>query len=75
MPLGKDVGKNLRELEADNKKRGKARGQGGKPRSREQMLAIAQERGGVRLVGKTEDVAIRPGDEPEHTANALEGAA
>lgn len=43
MPLGKDVAKNLRELERDNKKRGKARGQGGKPRSREQMLAIALE--------------------------------
>lgn len=43
MPLGKDVGKNLRELEKDNKKRGKARGQSGKPRSREQMLAIALE--------------------------------
>jgi hypothetical protein len=43
MPLGKDVGKNLRELEKDNKKRGKAKGQGGKARSREQMLAIALE--------------------------------
>ena len=43
MPLGKNVAANLRELERDNKKRGKARGQGGKPRSREQMLAIALE--------------------------------
>jgi hypothetical protein len=43
MPLGKDVGKNLRELEADNKKKGKAKGYKGKARSREQMLAIALE--------------------------------
>ena len=37
MPLGKDVGKNIRELKADNKKKGKARGAGGKPRSQKQV--------------------------------------
>ena len=41
MPLGKDVGSNMRELMADNKKSGKARGAKGKPRSRKQMIAIA----------------------------------
>ena len=41
MPLGKNVGKNIRELIADNKKKGKARGAGGKIRSRKQILAIA----------------------------------
>lgn len=41
MPLGKDVSKNMSELAADNRKKGKERGAGGKPRSREQMIAIA----------------------------------
>ena len=44
MPLKKgkkNIGKNIRELEADNKKKGKARGAGGKPRSKKQILAIA----------------------------------
>lgn len=41
MPLGKDVGKNIRELKADNKKKGKERGAGGKPRSQKQIIAIA----------------------------------
>lgn len=41
MPLGKNVSKNIRELYADNKKKGKARGAGGKPRSRKQILAIS----------------------------------
>ena len=41
MPLGKDVSKNMHELAMDNKKKGKERGAGGKPRSREQMIAIA----------------------------------
>lgn len=41
MPLGKDIGKNIRELRADNKKKGKARGANGKIRSRKQILAIA----------------------------------
>ena len=39
--LGKDVSKNMHELAMDNKKKGKARGAGGTPRSREQMIAIA----------------------------------
>lgn len=43
MPLrkGQSVAKTMHELKADNKKSGKARGQGGKPRSRKQMIAIA----------------------------------
>jgi len=41
MPLTKSVSKNIKELYADNKKSGKARGAGGKPRSRRQILAIA----------------------------------
>lgn len=41
MPLGSNVSKNIRELYADNKKKGKARGAGGKKRSRAQMIAIA----------------------------------
>jgi len=41
MPLGKNVGKNIRELKADNKKKGKARGAGGKPRSNKMIIAIA----------------------------------
>lgn len=41
MPLGKDIGKNIRELRADNKKTGKARGNKGTPRSKKQILAIA----------------------------------
>lgn len=41
MPLGKSVSKNIRELVADNKKKGKARGANGKTRSRKQIIAIA----------------------------------
>lgn len=41
MPLGKNVGKNIRELRKDNKKKGKARGANGKLRSKKQILAIA----------------------------------
>ena len=41
MPLGRDVSKNISELYADNKKKGKARGAGGKPRSKAQIIAIA----------------------------------
>lgn len=47
MPLTKDVGKNIRELRADNRKKGKARGAGGKPRSEKQILAIS-----LRAAGK-----------------------
>ena len=41
MPLGKDVSKNMSELAADNRKKGKERGAGGRARSRQQMIAIA----------------------------------
>jgi len=41
MPLGKNVGKNIKELMADNKKKGKERGAGGKKRSKKQIIAIA----------------------------------
>lgn len=41
MPLGKNLKKNIKELYADNKKSGKARGANGKPRSKAQILAIA----------------------------------
>ena len=41
MPLGKNIGKNIRELLADNKKKGKARGANGKVRSLAQIKAIA----------------------------------
>ena len=40
MPLGRSVKKNIRELIADNKKSGKERGAGGKPRSLKQIIAI-----------------------------------
>lgn len=41
MPLGKNVSKNIKELYADNKKSGKAKGANGKPRSKAQILAIS----------------------------------
>lgn len=41
MPLGKNVSKNIAELYKDNNKSGKAKGAGGKPRSRAQIQAIA----------------------------------
>ena len=41
MSLSNNVGKNIKELRADNKKSGKARGANGKPRSQKQILAIA----------------------------------
>jgi len=41
MPLGKNVSKNISELYADNKKKGKERGAMGKARSRQQIIAIA----------------------------------
>lgn len=41
MPLTKNVSKNIHELYADNKKKGKERGANGKPRSRKQIIAIA----------------------------------
>jgi len=41
MPLSKNIGKNITELKADNKKSGKARGVNGKPRANKQIIAIA----------------------------------
>lgn len=41
MPLGKNVGKNIKELIADNKKKGKAKGANGKKRSMKQIIAIS----------------------------------
>jgi hypothetical protein len=44
MPLlkgKKNIGKNILELRADNRKTGKARGANGKVRSKKQILAIA----------------------------------
>ena len=52
MPLGKDIGKNIRELRADNRKKGSARGAGGKPRSQKQILAIALRAAGVPKSGR-----------------------
>lgn len=43
MPLGKDIGKNIKELAADNKKKGKGKGYKGKARPMKQILAIALE--------------------------------
>jgi hypothetical protein len=37
----KNIGKNIKELKADNKKKGKAKGANGKPRSMAQIKAIA----------------------------------
>ena len=45
MPLysgKKNIGRNIKELYADNKLSGKARGANGKPRSRAQIIAIAE---------------------------------
>lgn len=41
MPLGRNVSANIRELYKDNTKKGKAKGAGGKARSRKQIIAIA----------------------------------
>lgn len=51
MPLSKDVGENIKELRADNKKKGKARGANGKKRSEKQILAIALSAAGVKKKG------------------------
>ena len=52
MPLGKNVSKNIKELMADNKKKGKERGAGGKPRSRKQIIAISLSAAGKSKYGK-----------------------
>jgi hypothetical protein len=41
MPLKGTLSDRIKELYADNKKSGKARGASGKPRSRKQIIAIA----------------------------------
>lgn len=41
MPLKGTVGQKIKELVADNKKKGKARGQNGRIRSHKQIVAIA----------------------------------
>jgi len=44
MPLfkgKKNIGRNVKELMKDNTRKGKARGNKGKPRSKSQILAIA----------------------------------
>lgn len=51
MPLRKgkkNIGANIKELMADNKKKGKERGANGKVRSRKQILAIALRVAGVK---------------------------
>lgn len=53
MPLGKNVGQNVRELMADNKKSGKAKGANGKSRSRKQIVAIALNAAGKSKYHKT----------------------
>lgn len=41
MPLGKNVSKNIKELMADNKKKGQEMGASGHKRSHAQIVAIA----------------------------------
>ena len=41
MPLGSDVGSNIKELIKDNKKTGKAKGSNGKLRPKAQIIAIS----------------------------------
>ena len=41
MPLSSNIAKNIEELIADNKKKGKAKGANGKVRSMKQIRAIA----------------------------------
>lgn len=55
MPLTKDVGKNIEELYADNKKKGKAKGANGKVRSRAQIIAIAMSAAGKSKKRSTSD--------------------
>lgn len=49
MPLKKQsVARTMHELKLDNQKKGKAKGAGGTPRPRNQMIAIA-----LRMAGKS----------------------
>lgn len=41
MPLKGNISQRIKELYADNIKKGKAKGANGKPRSRKQIIAIA----------------------------------
>lgn len=43
-----NIGANIKELQADNKKSGKAKGANGKVRSEKQILAIALSKAGVK---------------------------
>jgi hypothetical protein len=57
MPLSKGktqkaISMNIRELVADNKKKGKEKGAGGKARSRKQIIAIALASAGKSKYGK-----------------------
>lgn len=52
MPLTKSVSKNIKELMADNKKPGKAKGDNGKPRPQKQIVAIAMNAAGKGRKGK-----------------------
>jgi hypothetical protein len=59
MPLGKDVSSNMRELYADNKKKGKARGANGKKRSKNQMVAIAMHVAGKGKEDKSREMMMK----------------
>jgi hypothetical protein len=55
MPLlkgKKNIGKNVSELKADNTKKGKAKGAGGKARPMKQIIAIALSTAGIKKKGK-----------------------
>ncbi len=58
-PLSKDVGKNISELVADNKKKGKAKGAGGKVRPKAQILAIALSAAGKSKYRRTSDGVMK----------------
>jgi hypothetical protein len=47
LPWIKNIGKNISELKADNKKKGKERGAKGKIRPKAQILAIALSKAGI----------------------------
>jgi hypothetical protein len=61
MPLGKDIGKNIKELRADNMKKGSAKGAGGKARPAKQILAIALRAAGVPPKGNGRKFKMRKG--------------
>lgn len=55
MPLTKNVGQNIRELKADNKLSGKARGANGKVRPQKQIIAIALNAAGKSKYKRSSD--------------------